>query len=311
MELRQLRYFVAIVECGSLIQASRQIHVAQPALSQQLAKLEHEIGQPLLRRSVKGVVLTPNGQAFYTHAKFLLRHLDHAIYAAREEGEASGLVSLGLSPSTACVLGLPLLMELRARYPSVVLNVVEGLSGHIHDMLRAGTLDAAILFESNAGLGMSVEPLIEEELVLILAAGHPGLPAGQAEIALEEMAQLPLILATAAHRTRRYLESEFSRLCLRLNLVAEIDSLPLTMRAVRHGLGATIQARAALLGEPDPSAFRLVRINATGLARTCYIYGPVEGRIFPAVRVVLAAIREKAAELLDDGTWIGRLPPRL
>src|ERR1700722_5542104 len=123
MELRQLRYFVAIVESGSLLKASKQIYVAQPALSHQLAKLEHEIGKPLLHRSARGVAPTPSGLALYKHAKFLLRHVEHAIYAAREEGEASGMVSLGLSPSNGCALGLPLLMELRARYPSIVLNV--------------------------------------------------------------------------------------------------------------------------------------------------------------------------------------------
>lgn len=305
MELRQLRYFVAIVECGSLIKASKQIYVAQPALSQQLAKLEHEIGKPLLHRSARGVTPTASGVALYKHAKFLLRHLEHAIYAAKEEGEASGMVSLGLSPSTACVLGLPLLMELRTHHPAIVLNVVESLSGHLHDMVRAGTLDIAILFESNAALGMSVEPLIAEELVLILAADHPGLPPGKHEITIEEMAPLPLILATGAHRTRRYLEGEFARLKRKLNLVAEIDSVPLTMAAVKHGLGATIQARSTLLGEPEGS-FRVVRLNATGLIRNCYLYGPLPEKQFPAATVVMAAIREMAARLIDEGTWVGR-----
>jgi len=307
MELRQLRYFVAIVECGSLIKASKQIYVAQPALSQQLAKLEHEIGKPLLHRSARGVTPTASGLALYKHAKFLLRHVEHAVYAAREQGEASGMVSLGLSPSTSCVLGLPLLMELRAHHPAIVLNVVEGLSGHLHDMVRAGTLDIAILFESNAAMGMSVEPLIAEELGLIMAAAFPGVPRGKTEISIEEMARLPLILATGAHRTRRYVEGEFERLKLKLNLVAEIDSVPLTLDAVKQGLGVTIQARTTLLGH-DPDDYRVIRLNATGLMRNCYLYGPVAQKQFPAVNVVMATIRTMVERLNRDGVWPGELP---
>jgi LysR family tcuABC transcriptional regulator len=308
MELRQLRYFVAIVECGSLVKASKQIYVAQPALSQQLAKLEHEIGKPLLHRSARGVTATTSGLALYKHAKFLLRHVEQAIHAAREEGEATGMVSLGISPTTSRVLGLPLLMDIRARYPGIVLNVVESLSGHLHGMVRAGTLDIAILFESNPALGMSVEPLIAEELVLILGAGGPALPAGKETITIAEMALLPMILATGGHRTRRLLESEFERLALKLNLVAEIDSMPLTMAAVRQGLGATIQARSTLLGQ-DPGDYRVLRIDGAGLTRHCYLYGPAPEKQFPAASAVLEAIRAMAARMIADGTWVGTALP--
>jgi len=307
MELRQLRYFVQVVESGSLAKASKLIYIAQPALSRQLAKLEAEIGKPLLLRSARGVVPTAGGLALYKHAKFLLRHVSHAVYAAREDSPVAGMVTVGLSPATGCVLGLPLLLALRAQHPAIVLNVVEGPSGHLYDMARAGTLDVAILFESSPALGMSVEPLIEEELALIMAADAEP-PGGGAVPSVADLAGLPLILATRAHRTRRYLEAEFERLKLPLNLAAEIDSLPLSLAAVRHGLGATIQPLTALRGEAHPEAFRAVALGAAGLTRSCYLYGPGPEQQFPAAAVVLSTIKELVEQLARSGAWAGTLP---
>jgi len=92
MDIRQLRYFVQIVESGSLSKASRQLYIAQPALSQQLAKLEDQVGKPLFLRSSKGVSPTENGLALYHHARFMLRQLDQALSIARAEtGAVQGI----------------------------------------------------------------------------------------------------------------------------------------------------------------------------------------------------------------------------
>jgi len=100
VDLRQLRYFTQIVESGSLSKASRQLFIAQPALSQQLSKLESEVGKPLFSRSSKGVVPTENGLALYHHARFMLRQLEQALSIARKDsGAVQGMVSVGL-PAT-------------------------------------------------------------------------------------------------------------------------------------------------------------------------------------------------------------------
>ena len=101
MDMRQLKYFVQIVESGSLAKASRQLFIAQPALSQQMARLEHEVGKPLLVRSSRGVTPTENGEALYHHAKFMLRQMEQAVAVARQETAAvGGRVALGLAPTT-------------------------------------------------------------------------------------------------------------------------------------------------------------------------------------------------------------------
>ena len=169
MDLRQLRYFTHIVESGSLSKASRQLFIAQPALSQQLAKLEDEVGKPLLMRSSRGVAPTENGLALYHHARFMLRQLDQAMSIARQEsGAVHGMVSVGLPATTVAALGLPLVRRIRERYPSILLNVVEGMSGHLGQMMRTGQLDLAVLFSGDVASDVSVDLLLEEELFVML-----------------------------------------------------------------------------------------------------------------------------------------------
>jgi len=124
VDLRQLRYFAHIIECGSLSKASRQLFIAQPALSQQLGKLEDEVGKPLLNRSSKGVVPTDNGLALYHHAKFMLRQLDQALSIARQEsGEVHGMVTVGLPATTVSALGLPLVQRISYGHEGCVQNI--------------------------------------------------------------------------------------------------------------------------------------------------------------------------------------------
>jgi LysR family transcriptional regulator, regulatory protein for tcuABC len=99
--------------------------IVQPALSQQVARLEEDVGKPLLVRPVRGLVSTDNGQALYHQAKFILRQLDEAVLTARQEfTHARGRVALGLAPSTSCILGLPLLHQLKQHCPGILLNIV-------------------------------------------------------------------------------------------------------------------------------------------------------------------------------------------
>jgi len=188
MDMRQLRYFAQIVESGSLAKASRQLFIAQPALSQQMARLEDEVGKPLLVRSSRGVVATENGEALYHHAKFMLRQLDQAVSVARQDTAAlSGRVAVGLAPTTVCQLGLPLLQHLRAKHPGILLNVIEGLSGHLEHMTRVGQLDLAVLFSPTAASELTVEQLIDEELFVILPADSTLVAPQRQSLTLREL----------------------------------------------------------------------------------------------------------------------------
>jgi len=177
MELRQLRYFVRVVELGSMGRAAQDLGVVTSALSQQISRLEGELSTRLLQRGPAGVRPTDAGLAFLRQAQLALRHADDAVQAA-QQARLSGHVSLGLAPSTSAVLALPLLAAMRERYPSVRVHLVESLSGNLASMLNARQLDLAVLFETASARRWSVSPLLEEKLFLIGAPGLLGMPAG-------------------------------------------------------------------------------------------------------------------------------------
>ena len=179
MELRQLRYFIRVVELGSMGRAAADLGMVTSALSQQISRLEGELSVRLLQRTTTGVVPTDAGVAFWRQAQLALRHVDEAARAA-QHARLSGHVSVGLAPSTASVLALPFMSGLRARYPDIRLHLVESLSGNLAAMLNARQLDLAVLFETEAAQRWSVTPLLDERLFVVGSPQLTGMPRGQA-----------------------------------------------------------------------------------------------------------------------------------
>jgi len=307
MDLRQLRYFTQIVESGSLSKASRQLFIAQPALSQMLSKLESEVGKPLLNRSARGVAPTDNGLALYHHARFMLRQLDQALSIARQESKAvQGMVSVGLAATTLSALGLPLVRSIRERYPSILVNVVEGMSGHIGHMMRLGQLDLAVLFSADVARDVAVEPLLEEELFVMLPRHSPLVAPRRTSITIAEAAALPLILPTSTHGLRRRIAAEFEQRNLSAHVVAEIDSLSLLMNCVHDGMGATIKPMGAIYQERERGRkWRALSVSDAHLVRRNYLYSLPPERLSTAAAAVAAEIRETARKLVDSGAWSG------
>lgn len=307
MDLRQLRYFAQIVESGSLSKASRCLFIAQPALSQQLAKLEDEVGKPLLQRSSRGVVPTENGLALYHHARFMLRQLDQALSIARQEsGEVQGMVSLGLPATTVLAIGLPLMKAVRDKYPGILLNVVEGMSGHIAHMMRLGQLDLAILFSNDVSSMLDASALLEEDLFVLFTESTPYVAPERESITIAEVAALPLILPTSSHGLRRRVVAEFERRNLKPNVVAEIDSLSLLMSCVYDGMGATIKPMSALeLQRTRGKKWRALAIADARITRRNYIYSISTKQLSPAASVVAKEIQVVTRALVDSGQWRG------
>ena len=310
MDLRQLRYFTQIVESGSLSKASRQLFIAQPALSQHISKLEREVGKPLLNRSSKGVAPTDNGLALYHHARFMLRQLDQALSIARKEsGAVQGMVSIGLASTTLSALGLPLVRRVRERYPSIVLNAVEGMSGHLGQMLRMSQLDLAVLFAADVARDFSVEPLLEEELFVMLPRHSTLVAPRRTSLTIAQAAALPLFLPTMGHGLRRRIAAELERRDLSAKIVAEIDSLALLMTCVYDGMGATIQPMAAIhLEERRGRQWRALSLSDARMTRRNYLYSMAPQRLSAAAAAVAAEVKQTALELMESGTWTGVQP---
>ena len=253
MELRQLRYFVRIVELGSMGRAALDLQMVQSALSQQISRLEGELSTRLLQRTSKGTVPTEAGLAFFREAQLTLRHADQAARVARQ-ARLSGTVTVGLAPTTASVLGIPLMRAMRERYPDVRLHMVESLSGHLSNMLNARQLDLAVLFDTQPARRWSVLPLLDERLFLIRCAhgGASTLPAKlPRRLRLAQLQHEPLILPTGPHGLRSRIDAAFATAKVTPQVAMEIDSLAMLMDAVNAGLGSTLQPWAAVGRYPD------------------------------------------------------------
>jgi LysR family tcuABC transcriptional regulator len=305
MELRQLRYFVKVIEFGSMGRAATELGVVTSALSQQISRLESELSTRLLQRSSTGVRPTDAGVAFWRQAQLVLRHADEAARAA-QQARLSGHVSVGLAPSTAAVLGLPLMQAMRARYPDVRLHLVENLSGHLTQMLNARQLDLAVLFQSEAARRWSVMPLLDEALFVIGAATLPGLQdlSMGDTVRLDALGQLPLILPSGPHGLRALLNQSFQRAGLTPQVVAEIDGLALLMDAVCAGLGATIQPGAAAARLPQ-AALRLVPLADDQARRPNLLVSLSDDELSPAALATRVVMTDVAYTLVREGRWVG------
>ena len=304
MELRQIRYFVRVVELGSMSRAALELDMVQSALSQQISRLEGELATRLLQRTPKGVVPTEAGLAFFREAQLTLRHAEQAARAA-QQARLTGSVSVGLAPTTASVLGVPLMRAMRERYPDVRLHMVESLSGHITAMLNARQLDLAVLFDTDAARRWSVLPLLEEKLYLIRArAALQGTPP--AKVRLAQLKGVPLILPTGAHGLRSTLDAAFARARYQPQVVLEIDSLPLLMDAVDAGLGHTLQPWAAVGRFADAAQrFHLAEVADPQTRRVNALCSLSDDELSPAALATRVVLADCARALVRSGHWVG------
>jgi LysR family nitrogen assimilation transcriptional regulator len=305
MELRQLRYFVAIVDHGSLSRAALVLHVAQPALTQQLRQLEDELGVQLLHRTAQGVLSTDAGKVFYEHALAILKQVADAQAAVVQSAERpSGSVTLGLPHSISGALALPLLTAIRQRYPEITLQLTEELTGNLAEQLRAGRVNLAVLFDDGQLAGFATTPLAEEELRYICRADAP-LASGRAGVTLCEALDTTLILPGLQHGVRPRIESTARGAGLRTGDIIEINSIAILKSAILAGMGATILPVAPVLAEVERGAMCALPITDPAIARTVVLCASRNIPLTNAAAAVGRLVGQVAHDLCAGGAWIG------
>lgn len=303
MELRQLRYFVRVVDMRSMGRAAADLDIVTSTLSQQIGSLEGELSTRLLQRLSTGVVPTDAGLDFYRQAQLILRQVEAATRIA-QTGRLSGDVSVGLSPTTASVIAVPLMKAMRERYANVRLRIVEGLSGHVTALLNSRQVDLAIVFDAESARRWSVQPLLDEDLFLIGSDSLPGMPKGEA-VRLARLDRLPLVLPSEGAGSLRSLVSRALRSAsAEPNIVAEIDGLGTLFDAVRAGVGATIHPASAL-GRLQDGALRAVRIADRHPRRRNLLASLSDDELSPAGLATRVVMADVVRQLVRKGTWRG------
>ncbi len=308
MELKQLKYFVAVVDCGTMSQAAIQLDMVQPALSQQISRLEAELSTRLLNRSNRGVSLTEPGVAFYREAVLALRHAEEAARVAKQ-ARLTGSVSIGLSPSICALVGLPLMLSMKEKYPDIRLHIVEGMSGHLTQMLNARQIDLAILFNDKDAKRWSVTPLLQEKLFVIgksLSGDQNSSKKTSAKVNLQALKDLPLILPTSGHGLRQAIDRAFANSKLKPKVVAEIDSLNLLMAAVVAGLGHTIQPWGAVVKIPEyAQQLKIAEIKDQSIYRPSLLCSLSDDELSPSAIATRVLVKECVETLAISGAWKG------
>lgn len=293
--------------------AALDLNLVQSALSQQISRLEGELCTRLLQRSARGAVPTEAGMAFFREAQLTLRHAEQAVRAA-QQSRLSGTVSVGLAPTTAALLGLPLMKAMRERYPDVRLHMVESLSGHLTGLLDARQIDLAVLFDTRlqadggrpGARHWHVQPLLDEDLFLIRSRQSTPIQAGGADLLLAELGGQGLILPTGPHGLRSTLDAAFARAGVSPNVVLEVDSLSMLMAAVDAGLGATLQPWAAVGRFADAAQrFELRRIVEPQVRRANLLCSLPQDELSPAALAARVVLIDCALGLVNSGVWKG------
>ncbi|GAB7523165.1 LysR substrate-binding domain-containing protein [Paraburkholderia sp. 2C] len=305
MDVRQLRYFVSIVDLGSIGKAAEDLFVAQPSLSQQMARLEEEFGLPLLLRSSRGVKPTAAGQALYRHARIVLRQMEQLRQEVRSgAGAESGTVAVGLPATMAAMLAMPLFERVQERYPGIRLQLFESMSGYINELLVNGRLDLAILFRESETPGVTAFPILDENLYVL---GEPGRAVSPRSTTcpLAKLAGVKMVAPGAASGLRLLLERTFSRQGVELNIVADIDSLPALIAIAQSGAACTILPTSAM-GQPGsgprPAMRRVIEPSIMRPASICWSSA---SPLNSATNVVRRTLTELIRELARDPQWPG------
>ncbi len=314
MTPKQLQYFAQIAAEGSYAAAARVLFVAQPSLSQQIAKLEEELGVPLFVRKPRGVVLTESGEKLLEHAHAILRHIESAkADVSSTPDNPRGTVVLGLTQAVCNLLPLYLMDMMATRFPQVTLDITVGLTTNLEQWLADGSIDLAVFASDDSQApGTDQRPLIEEHLYFVTAKAAESLPLqqrqGQPVLPFAELADYELILPSSTR-----------------------DGLGRLVEQVEHSTGVQLQKRPGvgqlmtnlsfvLAGECDcllpwPAIHHLVE---SGAVTAVPVVDPVPTRVIAlhlspdkpltsAAQKTVELISEATALAQQEGKWRGDL----
>lgn len=305
MDIKQLKYFIAIAEEGSLSAASARLHVAQPSLSQHVIKIEQELGVQLLDRSPRGIVLTQSGQILLKHAREICASMEVCRESVRQSGGVPhGAVSIGLPSSVSMVLSVPLAETVLVELPKVKLRAIEAMSGFIKTWLEEQTIDLAFLYEVEDLKNCHVQKLMSEDLHFFAAADNwplktkPGTP-----VHLADIAALDLILPSPHHGLRQRIDRCAREQHKELKVIIDMDSLAQIKELVTRGSGYTILAPAAAHDSAQRGELVSSRILDPHMSRPIFLVRNQVKPMTEACRAVERITIEVVHDLIKRKIW--------
>jgi LysR family nitrogen assimilation transcriptional regulator len=306
MEIKQLQHFSRIAEIGNLTRAATVLGLTQAALSRQVAQLEAELGTELFRRNGRGLVLTDAGQRLLDHVPIILRQIALAERAVRgSSGPVQGTLVLGLPPSLARTVVVPLIDAFRQQLPEAMLRTVDGLSANLVELVGIGKLDCAVVYNQPPSESAELRLLADEELYLV--SGPKTDRKGKAlprTLTLADVASLPLVTAGSTNAVHAALATAMAALGLKPQVAHEIENLTAILDLVRKGYGSSVIPLSGIhscIGDPE---LRLHRIRKTTLRCSLSVATPSralqDALIGQGTSLIREVVRQQLAQFHKD-----------
>ncbi|MCA0908659.1 LysR family transcriptional regulator [Ruegeria marisrubri] len=309
MNIRQLRYFISIVDQGSVSSAARVLHIAQPALSQHIANLEEELTTELLVRSSRGVKPTKAGEVLYHHARKIVAQMKQATDDVRKEADTPrGEVSIVVPPMLGVHIAPLILERVNEKYPEVELRIMEELGLNVKEMIENSRVDLGILATRDKSSKAEYLHLYTEPLYLVSRRRAGDAPcSGTETVDVEALFSVPLVLSQQSHAVREMVEEVSERMGRTLNLRVTTESTRLRLSYIRSGVTSGVlpwPSFDALWRRGEISAKRLVNPD---LIRDIYLAWPRNQPLNAASRAVRQEMLDICDELYDRGIIRGTL----
>lgn len=315
ISFRQLRYLVEVAEHGSISSAASALNMSQPSLSENISKLESNLGVKLAIRGHRGIQMTEAGIQLANSARDVLKSIDDAITEVRQfTNEPSGTVAIGIPPGLSLLISVPLVETIFAEYPNVRISITEVTTGDILTWLENDRLDLGLVYEPYDSSTFTFEPLLIEELFLITApdnwSGEIG-PDGIAvdSIKAEQLAEFPLV--TTGHQAfgTRGLQGKIARsLGIDLNVISTMDSLSQIVKMVSRASAYAVLPQGAVHAELAAGEVALVRIEDPKLSRTAYLARKRAKAVPRSVAIAETTVKMIVRELVEKHGIEGTLP---
>jgi LysR family transcriptional regulator, nitrogen assimilation regulatory protein len=306
MDLSQLRTLIHVAELGSLSKAADRMRIAQPALSRQMRLLEEELGVRLFVRHGRGMVITEQGRDVLAHAMRVMTELDE-IRARTSDANAplTGQIAIGMPPTVADILSVPLVAAFGKSHPKVMLRLVSAYTGYLLDWLHRGEIDVAILYDPHAARSVRSRPLLLENLFLI-GPRKAGFSTARA-IPFKQLDGKRFLLPSVRHGLRTIVERCATEAGISLDVAIEADSYSTLKDLVRRGHGWTILPLAPI--HDDIVARRLTAaalIDPVPVRRLMLSY-PADRPVSRLARFAGETITSIVSDQVERAVWAGQL----
>ena len=299
MTFQQLQYFLAAIEHGSFSGAAESLHLAQPSLSEQVRRLEAELGAPLFARGGRGLELTEAGRRLRPHAERVIAAADEARASVRQISEVvSGTLEFGMFGNAPYYLLSDLVQDFKARYPGVHVRLTGLNSAMVADAVRDGTLEAGLIVLPIDDRGLDVRTVVRDEIVFMSRD-----PARLAEpMTARRLVEAPLILYDARYGwedpTRRQLLERAQEAGVTLEPDIEVEYVEAALELCARGLGDTVAARAIGVGRGFARRVGTVSFDPPLFDAFAFIHRR-NARLSPATRAFIALAEKRIVGLVQ------------